>query len=98
MTLEHNHPPGNKLKALVDIELLLSSCKSHETQIGEWVNVIGYVVATKQIRLPHSNAVKCEVQVQAILLWSTGPLKLDRYEESLEQRKAEETIASDIGP
>lgn len=87
LTLEHNHPPRNELKALVDIELVLGSIKSQESRIGEWVNVIGYIGATTQSTSAQSNGVKTEVPVQALLLWSTGPLKLDRYEESLEKQK-----------
>ncbi|EDN94733.1 predicted protein [Sclerotinia sclerotiorum 1980 UF-70] len=44
LTLEHNFPVDNGFKALVNIQLLLNSVKSHETRIGEWVNVVGYVV------------------------------------------------------
>jgi hypothetical protein len=94
LTLEHNHPPENKLKALVDIELVLRSIKSYETRIGEWVNVVGYVVAPKLEPSSRPNGVQSEVRIQAILLWSAGPLKIDRYEESLEQRKADGLMAS----
>jgi hypothetical protein len=91
LTLEHNHPPGNDLKAFVNIGLVLGGIKSHETRIGEWVNVMGYIEPRKQSRAAQSNGVKSGVSVQAILLWSAGPLKLDLYEVSLERRKAEES-------
>lgn len=93
LTLEHNHPPGNGLKALVDIELLLGSIKSHESRIGEWVNVMGYISAPKQNQSVQPNGVKMEVLVQAIVLWSAGPLKLDRYEEGLDQLKGDKLMA-----
>jgi len=84
LTLEHNHPPGNKLRALVDVRLLLNTLKSTDTQIGEWVNVIGYIVLGST-----DISVKPTIPVQAIVLWSSGPLKLDSYERSLNSQKAD---------
>jgi hypothetical protein len=92
LLLEHNHPPGNGLKALVDINLVLGSIKSHESRIGEWINVIGYIAAPKQSQSLRSDEGKKNVAVQAVVLWSAGPLKLDRYEENLEQLKAEKEM------
>jgi hypothetical protein len=89
LTLEHNHPPGNKLKALVDIELLVTTLKSSETRIGEWVNVIGYIRSPQKSQINRPDDVQLQVQVQAILLWSSGPLKLDGYERSLDQQRAD---------
>lgn len=86
LTLEHNYPPGNKLKALVDVRLLTSTLKPDETRIGEWINVIGYIQAPRQNLASHVNL---RIQVQAIVLWSSGPLKLDGYEKSLGQQKAD---------
>ena len=83
LTLEHNHPPGYALKALVDVNLLLNTLKSSDTSIGEWVNVIGYVASPRP-----SNSVQKNVPVQALVLWSSGPLKLDRYEKSMVDRKS----------
>ncbi|KIN06691.1 hypothetical protein OIDMADRAFT_113385 [Oidiodendron maius Zn] len=87
LTLEHNYPPGNKVQAIVDAGLLVSSLKSDETQIGEWINVIGYIQAPRQKLGKHSNNIHLRTEVQAIVLWSAGPLKLDGYEKSLEQQK-----------
>jgi hypothetical protein len=85
--LEHNYPQGNGLKALVDIELVLGTIQSYESRVGEWVNVMGYVGAPKQTPSIRSTGDEIEVSIQAILLWSAGPLKLDRYEEQLDRRK-----------
>lgn len=82
--MEHDHPLGNELKALVDVTLLVSTLKSTDTQTGEWVNVIGYVVEKGT-----SNAVHAGVHVQAILLWACGPLKIQAYEKSLDRQKSE---------
>jgi hypothetical protein len=69
------------------VSLLASTLKSDETQIGEWVNVIGYIQAPRQKLGEHSNAIQLRTDIQAIVLWSAGPLKLDGYEKSLEQQK-----------
>lgn len=91
LTLEHNYPPGNKSKVVVDVELLVNTLKSNETQIGEWVNVIGYIQTPQQKPTKLSNDTYPRTRIQAIVLWSSGPLKLDGYEKSLEQQKADRT-------
>jgi hypothetical protein len=65
---------------------LISTLKPDDTRIGEWVNVIGYIQAPRQNLASHVNL---RTQVQAIVLWSSGPLKLDGYEKSLDQQKAD---------
>jgi hypothetical protein len=87
LTLEHNHPRGASLKALVDVKLLLNTLKSNETRIGEWINVIGYVVSPQREEANDSTVES--VTVQAIVLWSSGPLKLDSYEKCLDQQLSE---------
>jgi hypothetical protein len=78
------------LKALVDIQLLVNTLKSHETQFGEWVNVIGYIQTPQQTPVTPSDGVDSYVYVQAIVLWPAGPIKIDGYEKSLDQQKAED--------
>ncbi|TAQ91447.1 hypothetical protein B7494_g181 [Chlorociboria aeruginascens] len=92
LTLEHNYPKGNNSRAMVNVELLLSTLKSNETQIGEWVNVIGYIAAQQ---LSSLSEVRSEVAIQAIVLWSAGPLQLDGYERNLDQQK-EDNSKEDI--
>lgn len=84
MTLEHNHPPGNKLQAMVDVQLLLDTLKSSDTRVGEWVNVIGYVGSVEA-----SVSSEHRVPVQALVLWTSGPLKLDGYEACLDSLQSE---------
>lgn len=88
LVLEHNYPKGNHLKAFVDVEHLLGTLKSSETQVGEWVNVMGYI--TPEPRDEHTmetqNTWKSAF-IQAIVLWSAGPIRLDKYESSLDQQK-----------
>lgn len=87
MTLEHNHPPGNMLKAFVDVRLLLNTLKSTDTRVGEWVNVMGYITMTGSA--PPTNHT---IPIQAIVLWASGPLKLDVYERSLDAQKVDKNL------
>jgi hypothetical protein len=87
LILEHNHPLGSPFKALVDVNLLLNTLKSHETQIGEWVNVIGYIERIKK-QSPLSSEER-EVRVQALVMWSSGPFHLEGYEKSLDRKVTE---------
>ncbi|TVY83216.1 hypothetical protein LSUE1_G005011 [Lachnellula suecica] len=88
LTLEHNHPQGQPLKALVNIDLILSTIKSHETRVGEWVNVMGYIHADSQSNSKHPGANDSVVQVQALVLWSSGPFDLQAYERSLDEQNS----------
>lgn len=90
LTLEHDHPPGNLLRVLVDVRLLVSTLKSNETQIGEWVHVMGYITSDqKHNRTPDA---RLEIGVQAVVLWSAGPFSLTGYEKSLDQRAIDEKV------
>jgi Telomere capping, CST complex subunit len=86
LTLEHNYPSGNPFKALVDVSLLLNMLKSDDTRIGAWVNVIGYIERKKQ---QVATAEGEKLQVQALVLWSSGPFDLNGYERSLDRKTAE---------
>ncbi|GKT91050.1 telomere length regulation ten1 [Colletotrichum tofieldiae] len=48
LTLEHGFPKGSNISASVDVQLLLGTMKSEQTQIGEWVNIVGYVTTPPQ--------------------------------------------------
>jgi hypothetical protein len=78
LTLEHNVHNGAKAQALVDIKLLLETVTSDQTRVGEWVNVTGYITSIAM------NGERHQVGIQALLLWSTGPLDLARYARSLD--------------
>lgn len=47
LALQHAYPPPphRATVALVDVTLLLETLAGTDTQVGEWVNVIGYVFA-----------------------------------------------------
>lgn len=88
LTLEHRLPEENRsVLAIVDVNLVLESLGSDQTRVGEWVNVIGYITSTSS---NPRNAGKPTVQVQAILLWSAGPLNLQKYEASVKALSSEQ--------
>lgn len=96
LTLQHNYPAvaaNSTTIALVDVNLLLSMLKPTDTQVGEWVNVIGYVTSqpvftAKKERKSGSEALKrATVSVQAVMLWSAGSIKLGEYERVLAERQ-----------
>ncbi|KAK2003269.1 hypothetical protein LX36DRAFT_566555 [Colletotrichum falcatum] len=81
LTLEHSFPKGSHVSALVDIQLLLGTIKPNQTQIGEWVNVVGYVTPSPSgTRVKGTAREPRKATIQALMLWSTGPLDLQRYE------------------
>lgn len=83
LTVHHAYPPPPHACAVafVDVNILLSTLKSTDTQIGEWINVIGYV-QEREVKLGHK-----AVRVQAIMLWSAGSIKLADYEKAVKERK-----------
>ncbi|KAN0108254.1 CST complex subunit Ten1 [Hyaloscypha variabilis] len=92
LTLQHSHPSASSATALVDVNLLLRTLKSDETQVGAWVNVLGYVERKRQTTSSNEEAA---VQIQALLLWSSGPFDLEGYERSVDRRIAEEAPGPD---
>ena len=68
---------------------MLDSVSHEQTAVGSWLNVIGYVKA-KRKRASKSRtkdgadggAVSWDVLVQAIMLWPTGPLDIQQYEQA----------------
>jgi hypothetical protein len=68
---------------------LLETLKYEQTRVGEWINVIGYVSPPPLAAGKRSaaEALTEEVRVQALLLWPTGPLDLDRYQTALDKMK-----------
>ncbi|KAK0668858.1 CST complex subunit Ten1 [Cercophora samala] len=89
LTLQYKGSEDRQLTfASVDVNLVLQSLKAEQTRIGEWVNVIGYVTSTDSKRLRDTNSV---VEVQATLLWSAGPLNLQKYEASVQALDCEKS-------
>ncbi|KYK60313.1 Telomere length regulation/capping, TEN1 [Drechmeria coniospora] len=88
LTLGHRYPAGSNALVSVNIELVLQTLQSGLTRVGEWVNVIGYVTAKPKANGSADGPVAC---VQALLVWSTGPLDLQRYEGTFDQGAAPPT-------
>jgi hypothetical protein len=79
LRLKHNYPAAGTAEiANVDLVHVLERIKSHEVDVGSWINVIGYVERRKERG----------VFVQAIAVWSAGNIDLDAYEKAVEARKA----------
>ena len=93
--LQHAYPPPPHIcpAALVDVNILLSTLKSTDTQIGEWVNVMGYLEEkdrgskNKKGRGRRERGDVSAVRVQAVMLWSAGSVKLGEYEKAALGRK-----------
>ncbi|KAI0838780.1 CST complex subunit Ten1 [Hypoxylon sp. FL0890] len=84
LSLQHEYPRGNKTKANVDVALLLQNLKAEQTDIGQWIHVIGYITSIKQALLkanvvPHT----ASVGVQALVLWVAEDLDIQSYENAL---------------
>ena len=65
--------------------------KATDTQVGEWVNVIGYVGKDDKALKRRKRGEASTVRVQAVMLWSAGSVKLGEYEEAVLRRKKVES-------
>ncbi|CAK7209585.1 hypothetical protein SBRCBS47491_000493 [Sporothrix bragantina] len=79
LTLQHQYqsqPTAHRIdvRAHVNIDLVLERLTAEQTSVGAWVNVMGYISDIKD---------GGDVHVQALLLWSAGPLNLQEYERQL---------------
>jgi hypothetical protein len=86
LELCHLQPPKSQVTASVDIRLALELVNPELTRVGEWVNVLGYKTTRQQLGPAERHAGPADrtiVEVQALRLWSTGPLDLARYERQL---------------
>ncbi|KAI1351009.1 CST complex subunit Ten1 [Xylaria sp. FL0043] len=82
LTLRHHCPKENDdVEALVDVNLLLETLKSEQTDCGQWVHVIGYITfvdagSSRNKPVPR-------IGVQALILWIAQDLDLRAYENSM---------------
>ncbi|KAI3342496.1 CST complex subunit Ten1 [Ustulina deusta] len=82
VTLQHRYPKeGGDVEALVDVNLLLETLKSEQTDVGQWVHVIGYLTSVNQ-NSPRSKTAS-RIGVQALILWIAQDLDLGAYEKSM---------------
>ncbi|MCJ1450745.1 hypothetical protein MMC28_001079 [Mycoblastus sanguinarius] len=97
LELQHTYPPPPAINviALVDVTLLLEGLKREDMQVGEWVNVVGYVEEIikegKRKRVDERDGdggtgrVR-RVRVKAVMLWSAGGVRIGDYERAMEER------------
>ncbi|KAI1270175.1 CST complex subunit Ten1 [Xylariaceae sp. FL1019] len=88
LTLRHNCPKENNEVAKVDVKLLLSTIKAEQTDVGQWIHVIGYITATEpNPKLAAQKVATCEtgsaVSIQALLIWTARDLDIEKYERSM---------------
>nr|CAE76110.1 hypothetical protein [Neurospora crassa] len=99
LTLQHHHQAQDSrcVVALVDVTLALRTLKSDQVRIGEWVNVIGYITAVNPFPARKGSMrenetfqarVQMQVRIRALLVWSSGPLDTQRYNESVDALKS----------
>ncbi|KAL7799007.1 CST complex subunit Ten1 [Trichoderma ceciliae] len=89
LNLGHMYPPGTDETVWVNIELILETIPSALTQVGQWVNVVGYIMEGNKSGVQRVLGQDASpVHVQALLMWSTGPLDIGRYEKSLRDQMA----------
>jgi hypothetical protein len=63
--------------ANVNVNNVLDALNVETSQVGAWVNIIGYMRHTAETR---STADQRASIVDAVLIWSAGAIKLDDYE------------------
>jgi len=78
LKLGHDFPKDSGVIAAVDVKLLLEKLSHENLRVGEWLNVIGYITGRTRAK---GVAV---VGVQAVMVWSTGPMDVGRYEATFE--------------
>lgn len=84
LTLQHEYPAGQKVQVSADVTLLLQNLKSEQTDIGQWVHVIGYITSFKQVPAKASTGFQlANVGVQALILWTAEGLDISSYEKAL---------------
>ena len=101
LTLEHAYPSDlvARPQVTVDVGLILESLKPHLLQVGSWLNVIGYTRKfglTRKRKQDDRDDTKpaSKVDLQAVLLWSAGSIRLAEYEHVLSgQQEAQQAAA-----
>jgi hypothetical protein len=76
LTARHDYRSNNHV-AKVTIEHVREQLPSTTATIGSWINIVGYV----------QQSTVSETTVQAVMLWTAGPMKLVDYERALQARK-----------
>jgi hypothetical protein len=80
--------PSTSGSASVNVAYVLDALNLELTQVGAWVNVIGYV---RNAADGHSDSGKASCLVDAVVIWSAGAIKLDEYEATVRDLQATTT-------
>jgi hypothetical protein len=78
--------PSISGSASVNVAHVLDALNFELTQVGAWVNVVGYIRNAVDVRQGSSSA-----SVDAVLIWSAGAIKLDEYEAAVRDLQATTT-------
>ncbi|KAI1800587.1 CST complex subunit Ten1 [Daldinia bambusicola] len=83
LSLEHEYPKGTKARVSVDVTLLLENLNSEQTDIGQWVHIIGYITSIDKSLVKTTAGSNTEnIGVQALVLWISRDLDISSYESS----------------
>ena len=77
--------PSTSGSASVNVAYVLDALNLELTQVGAWVNVVGYMRNSADER---SNYGKTSCLVDAMMIWSAGAIKLDEYEAAVRELQA----------
>ncbi|KAI1765153.1 CST complex subunit Ten1 [Hypoxylon sp. FL1150] len=81
LTLRHEYPRGTNDNVNADVALLLQRLKAEQTDIGQWVHVIGYITSIEQTLAKATMGSRtASVGVQVLVLWIAEDLDITSYE------------------
>ncbi|OAA42076.1 Telomere length regulation/capping, TEN1 [Metarhizium rileyi] len=80
LTLGHVYPKDTNVLVSVNIDLVLETLQSGSTRLGEWLNVIGYVIDGQA----SDEGTVVGAYVQALMVWPPGPLDAQQYVRAVE--------------
>ena len=85
LELMHSYPPSSpssNMRALVDIGVIVETMKREDLEVGAWVNVVGYVQGHER----KAREDVLTINVQAIMVWGAGSVRLGQYEKAVASR------------
>ena len=65
------------------VQNVLENINHQLLEVGAWVNVVGYV--TKASESSRANAIPKATLVEAVMIWSAGAIKLDKYKTAVRE-------------
>jgi hypothetical protein len=80
--------PSTSGSASVNVAYVLDALNIELTQVGAWVNVVGYVRSAGDVG---SGSAMTSCSVDAVVIWSAGAIRLDEYEGAVRDLQATTT-------